>query len=237
MNIEKERTHMEILFVEDDDAITTGLVYSLEMEGYTVMHCSCAKAAFQQLDEQIFDLLLLDIGLPDGNGYELCRYAKSKQDVPVIFLTAMDEEVNVVMGLDMGGDDYITKPFRVQELLSRIKSVLRRYQVNVGNERMQIRHIEINTRSGKVYRHHKEVLLTAMEYRLLLVFVNHPNQILTRSQILEGLWDVAGNFVNDNTLSVYIRRLREKLEDDIQNPNIIVTVRGLGYRLEGYHVE
>ena len=226
---------MKILFVEDDDAIALGLIYSLEKEGYQITHYKTQKEAINALSEQSFDLLLLDVGLPDGNGYEICRYAKSKQEVPVIFLTAMDDEVNIVMGLDIGGDDYITKPFRIKELQSRIRSVMRRYQKQEDDGIAKIRDIIINTKTGKVYKNNTEILLTALEYRLLLVFLNQ-GQILSRSQILEGIWDVAGNYVNDNTLSVYIKRLREKLEDDPGDPLIIVTVRGLGYRMEKNNV-
>ena len=227
---------MKILFVEDDDAIALGLIYSLEKEGYQITHYKTQKEAINALSEQSFDLLLLDVGLPDCNGYEICRYAKSKQEVPVIFLTAMDDEVNIVMGLDIGGDDYITKPFRIKELQSRIRSVMRRYQKQEDDGIAKIRDIIINTKTGKVYKNNTEILLTALEYRLLLVFLNHQGQILSRSQILEGIWDVAGNYVNDNTLSVYIKRLREKLEDDPGDPLIIVTVRGLGYRMEKNNV-
>ena len=160
-----------------------------------------------------------------------CKQAKHLHDVPVIFLTALDDEVNVVMGLDLGGDDYVTKPFRIKELLSRIKSVLRRYQKD-ALDIVQIQHLEIHIREGKVYRKGSEVFLTALEYRLLMVFVNHQGQVLSRSQLLEGIWDVAGDFVNDNTLSVYIKRLREKLEKDAAEPEIIKTIRGRGYRME-----
>lgn len=228
---------MDILLVEDDEAIALGLVYSLEKEGYEVVYVKNVADAKQQLQSNHFHLLILDIGLPDGTGYEVCAYAKKRSDVPVIFLTAMDDEVNVVMGLDMGGDDYITKPFRIKELLSRMKSVMRRYGNTSRVGIYHVRNITIDTRCAKVYRHQEEVLLTALEYRLLLIFLNHPRQILTRAQILEGLWDIAGNYVNDNTLSVYIRRLREKLEDDPQEPCVIVTVRGMGYRLENVYEE
>ena len=222
---------MKILFVEDDQAIALGLVYSLEKEGYEVIHCVSQKAALGLLETQVFDLLLLDVSLPDGDGYTICKQAKHLHDVPVIFLTALDDEVNVVMGLDLGGDDYVTKPFRIKELLSRIKSVLRRYQKE-ALDIVQIQHLEIHIREGKVYREGSEVFLTALEYRLLMVFVNHQGQVLSRSQLLEGIWDVAGDFVNDNTLSVYIKRLREKLEKDAAEPEIIKTIRGRGYRME-----
>lgn len=222
---------MKVLFVEDDQAIALGLVYSLEKEGYEVIHCVNQKAAFQQLETQKFDLLLLDVSLPDGDGYTVCKFAKRQKDVPVIFLTAMDDEVNIVLGLDIGGDDYVTKPFRIKELLSRMKSVLRRYQKDIQDIE-HIQDIEIHLREGKVYREGSEVFLTALEYRLLMVFVNHQGQVLSRSQLLEGIWDVAGDFVNDNTLSVYIKRLREKLEKDAAEPEIIKTIRGRGYRME-----
>ena len=222
---------MKILFVEDDQAIALGLVYSLEKEGYEVIHCVSQKAALGLLETQVFDLLLLDVSLPDGDGYTICKQAKHLHDVPVIFLTALDDEVNVVMGLDLGGDDYVTKPFRIKELLSRIKSVLRRYQKD-ALDIVQIQHLEIHIREGKGYRKGSEVFLTALEYRLLMVFVNHQGQVLSRSQLLEGIWDVAGDFVNDNTLSVYIKRLREKLEKDAAEPEIIKTIRGRGYRME-----
>jgi len=157
---------------------------------------------------------------------------KAKKDIPVIFLTAVDDEVNVVMGLDLGGDDYITKPFRIRELLSRIKSVFRRYhKQNQANSMMEIENIRINTLEGKVFKNGNEISLTALEYRLLLIFANHRGQVLSRNQLLEQIWDVAGDFVNDNTLTVYIKRLREKLEDDPQDPKLIKTVRGLGYKV------
>lgn len=172
------------------------------------------------------------MSLPDGSGYELCELVKSKSDKPVIFLTALDDEVNVVMGLDMGADDYITKPFRLRELLSRIKSVLRRYNVQPQNTTfIEIDDIRINTLEGKIYKKDEEVVVTALEYRLFLIFANNLGQVLTRTQLLERIWDVAGDFVNDNTLTVYIKRLREKLEDNPQKPTIIKTVRGLGYKV------
>lgn len=224
---------MKILLVEDDQAIAAGLEYSLTQEGYELLICQNKQKALQVLKETTFDLLLLDITLPDGTGYEICRFIKSKQDTPVIFLTACDDEVNVVMGLDMGADDYITKPFRIRELLSRIKSVLRRYIKEEQQEGIHtIGDIEIQTKQARVFKAGNEITLTALEYRLLLVFSNHLNQVLTRDQLLEGIWDVGGNFVNDNTLTVYIKRLREKL-DTPGKETFIQTVRGIGYRMEG----
>ncbi|WMJ86660.1 response regulator transcription factor [Anaerocolumna sp. MB42-C2] len=222
---------MRILIVEDDKTIAEGLEYSLTGEGFEVTLCENKKEADKKTGEN-FDLYLLDLSLPDGSGYEICRKIKEKQNVPVIFLTACDDEVNVVMGLDMGADDYITKPFRIRELISRIKAALRHYQ-KTGNvtDIYRLYNIMINTKLAKVYRDGEEVFLTSLEYRLLLVFLNNMGQVLSRNQLLQGIWDIDGNFINDNTLSVYIKRLREKLEEDAQNPKIIVTVRGLGYRM------
>ncbi|OAB38259.1 DNA-binding response regulator [Paenibacillus macquariensis subsp. defensor] len=225
---------MKILLVEDDRTIASGLEYSLQQDQFTTVLCydvaSATKVLAEHLDE--FTLCLFDISLPDGSGYELCKIVKERSDIPVIFLTAIDDEVNVVMGLDMGADDYITKPFRIRELLSRIKSVLRRYHKQAQTKSMiEIEHIRINTLEGKVYKKGDEISLTALEYRLLLIFANHIGQVLSRNQLLERIWDVAGDFVNDNTLTVYIKRLREKLEDNPQDPTIIKTVRGLGYKV------
>lgn len=222
-----------ILLVEDDKAIVMGLTYSLEQEGYQVTVREDCPSALKVLEEKNFDLCLLDLTLPGGSGYDLCRRVKELGDTPVIFLTAMDDEVNVVMGLDMGADDYITKPFRVRELISRIRSVLRRARRGGENShQLTIGSLTVNTQEARVWKRGEEVFLTALEYRLLLTFLNHPGQVLTRSQLLEGIWDVAGDFVNDNTLTVYIKRLREKLEDNPQTPRIIKTVRGVGYKLE-----
>ena len=224
-----------ILLAEDDKTIASGLEYSLQSEGYDVILCHNVKSAVQALESEKVDLCLLDVGLPDGSGYDICRKAKQIEDLPVIFLTACDEEVNVVMGLDMGADDYITKPFRIRELLSRIHSVLRRYKREDRNQCV-LGDITIQTGEAKVYKNGKEIVLTAMEYRLLLTLCNHQGKVLSRSQLLESIWDVAGDFVNDNTLTVYIKRLREKLEEDPQNPRLIQTVRGLRYKAGGERV-
>lgn len=225
---------MKILLVEDDKIIASGLEYSLQQEQFSTILChditSAKKMLVKELDQ--IALCLFDLSLPDGSGYELCTIVKERSDIPVIFLTANDDEVNVVMGLDMGADDYITKPFRIRELLSRIKSVLRRYQKqNQIKAMIDIENIRINTLEGKVFKKDVEIPLTALEYRLLLIFANHLGQVLSRNQLLEQIWDVAGDFVNDNTLTVYIKRLREKLEDHPQTPMIIKTVRGFGYKV------
>lgn len=226
---------MKLLIVEDDKTIASGLEYSLNQEGYEVIVCHRAQEAMEIINTKLssISLCLFDLSLPDGSGYDLCRRVKESADVPVIFLTVVDDEVNVVMGLDMGADDYITKPFRIRELSSRIKTVLRRYQKNKAHEKdsIQLDSLEIFPLEGKVYKAKVELTLTALEYRLLMIFINHRGQVLSREQLLEMIWDAAGEFVNDNTLTVYIKRLRKKIEDDPQKPALIETVRGLGYRM------
>ena len=219
---------MKVLFVEDDPSIAMGLEYSLTQEGYDICVCRQVSEALEALDRETFDLCLLDVTLPDGTGYEICRKAKKREETAVIFLTACDDEGNVVMGLDMGADDYITKPFRIRELLSRMKSVLRRYKKNEnGVQNLQFGPITISPLQAKVYKNGEELMLTAMEYRLLLTLAQAEGKVLTRNQLLESLWDVGGDYVNDNTLTVYIKRLREKLGEE----ELIHTVRGMGYRL------
>jgi two-component system, OmpR family, response regulator VicR len=225
---------VKILLVEDDKIIASGLEYSLQQDQFSTILCYDVESAKKVIGEKLneIDLCLFDLSLPDGSGYDLCRLVKERGDVPVIFLTAIDDEGNVVMGLDMGADDYITKPFRIRELLSRIKTVLRRYQKQTQSSTLiEVESIRINTLEGKVFKNGKEMQVTALEYRLLLIFANHYGQVLSRSQLLEQIWDIAGDFVNDNTLTVYIKRVREKLEDDPQNPRIIKTIRGLGYKM------
>ena len=219
---------MKVLFVEDDPSIAMGLEYSLTQEGYDICVCRQVSEALEALDRETFDLCLLDVTLPDGTGYEICRKAKKREETAVIFLTACDDEGNVVMGLDMGADDYITKPFRIRELLSRMKSVLRRYKkTENGVQNLQFGPITISPLQAKVYKNGEELMLTAMEYRLLLTLAQAEGKVLTRNQLLESLWDVGGDYVNDNTLTVYIKRLREKLGEE----KLIHTVRGMGYRL------
>lgn len=220
---------MNIFLLEDDTAIATGLKYSLEGEGYTVIIAKCVKEAFDIISKNEFSLCILDLTLPDGNGYDVCKFIKSKYNIPVIFLTAADDEVNAVMGLEMGADDYVSKPFRLKELMARIKMILKRYSKNGAENTARLGDITINISQAKVYKRGEEIILSAMEYRLLLIFVNNPGVVMSRLQLLENIWDVEGDFVNDNTLTVYIKRLRDKLEDDPSDPKIIKTVRGLGY--------
>lgn len=217
----------KILLVEDNETIIMGLKYSLEQEGFQVISAKTAKESKEKLDNKSIDIVLLDVSLPDGNGFEICKEIKEKNDIPVIFLTAQDEETSVVLGLDLGADDYIVKPFRTRELISRIKSVLRRYGKKEENNIIQYKNIKIDTISAKVYKNNKEIIFTSLEYRILLMLFTNQNKLITREQLLEKIWDIAGNFVNDNTLTVYIKRIREKLEVD----SIIKTIRGLGYRI------
>lgn len=223
---------MKIFLLEDDASIAMGLEYSLQKEGYETKRCADVQSALKTVEAEDYDLYLLDLSLPDGSGYDVCRAVKAKGDRPVIFLTAFDDEVNVVMGFDLGADDYVSKPFRINELMARIKSVLRRYHSENYSGIVELHGIKINTNEAKVYKNGREIVLTAMEYRLLLILLNNRGQIMTRNQLLENIWDIDGIFVNDNTLTVYIKRLRDKIEDDSLDPKIIKTVRKMGYILE-----
>lgn len=219
----------KILVVEDDNAIVKNLCELLSSEGFAAEAAVNCCQAIEKLKNESYDLILLDVLLPDGNGFAVCAAAKELSTAPIIFLTASADEYSVVMGLDMGADDYIEKPYRPRELISRIRSVLRRSSaaMNVivrGN-------VTVDLDKASVMKEGRELFLSALEYKLLLVFINNPKAVLTRSRLLNEIWDVAGDFVGDNTLTVYIKRLRNKIEDDPQNPKIILTVRGIGYRL------
>lgn len=221
--------NINILVVEDDRTIAMGLSYSLEEEGYDVNLCHNVSTALREVQSRRFDLAILDLSLPDGSGHDICRAIKAGADTPVIFLTVYNDESDVVMGLDMGADDYIAKPFRLRELMSRVRTVLRRTSGGEKDE-ISIRNLTVNGKQGKVTKNGQEIPLTALEYRLLFTLAVNRGQLLSRGQLLENIWDIDGDFVNDNTLTVYIKRLREKIEDDPQNPVLIQTVRGLGYR-------
>ncbi|MCC0734613.1 response regulator transcription factor [Clostridioides sp. ZZV14-6009] len=220
-----------IFLVEDDKAIAKNLMLLLQSEGFTVTHAPTRGEAIATLARNKFDLALIDISLPDGNGFTVCTEIKEMQDVPVIFLTASGDEASVVTGLNIGADDYITKPFRPRELIARIGTALRKS--GRSESAFEICGLHVDMASGVVKKNGNEVFLSALEYRLLLVFISNPKSIITRSRLLDELWDAAGEFVNDNTLTVYIKRLREKIESDPANPQIILTVRGTGYRLGG----
>jgi DNA-binding response OmpR family regulator len=225
-----------IFLVEDDKAIAKNLILLLRLEGFSVTHAPTRSEALAALSGNKFDLALIDISLPDGNGFTVFTQIKETGDIPVIFLTASGDEASVVTGLNMGADDYITKPFRPRELIARIKTALRK---SGGSPSIfEICRLHVDMTSGVVKKDGSEVFLSALEYRLLLVFINNPKSIITRSRLLDELWDAAGEFVNDNTLTVYIKRLREKIENNPASPQIILTVRGTGYRLgDGYASE
>lgn len=220
----------KILLIEDNETIIMGLKYTLEQENFEVEIAINVVSAKSKIRKEKYDLYLLDISLPDGNGFEICKFIKELTNAPVIFLTAKEEEKDIVQGLDMGADDYIIKPFRNRELISRINSVLRRYKksTNIENQ-IKCKNILIDNNTAKVYKDGNEINLTSLEYKILLMLFNNKNILITRECILDKIWDIAGNFVNDNTLTVYIKRIREKIDD--KDGKIIQTVRGIGYRV------
>lgn len=211
----------KILLIEDNESILKGLIYSLEQERFLVDVAKTIEES-KKLDFKLYDLIILDITLPDGNGFELCKYLKSRCDTPIMFLTAKDEEKDVVLGFDLGADEYIIKPFRIRELISRINNILRRYEKEEANK-ISSGNVEINLDAKRVYIRGKEVVFTALEYKILALLFSNLNKTVTREKILDKIWDIAGNFVNDNTLTVYIKRIRSKLGED----DIIKTVKGI----------
>lgn len=221
----------KLLLVEDDEALALGIEFTLKDEGYDVLRVDTLSQGRDLFQKEKFDLILLDINLPDGNGYDLCKYIRTKSQVPIIFLTALDDEVNVVLGLEIGGDDYITKPFRVRELLSRIKALIRRsVSATISGEKFKSGDISVNTLSTNVKKVEEDIILTAQEYKLLLIFMNNPQILMKRDDILGKLIEGDEVFFDENTLSVYIKRIREKIEDNPKEPQYIVTQRGLGYK-------
>ena len=221
----------KILLVEYNEAIQKGLKYSLEQEKFVVELASNVKTAKDKLVKSEFNLIILDVMLPDGSGFELCRDIKKNMTTPILFLTAKDEEQDVVNGFDLGADDYVVKPFRPRELISRINNILRRYEKEESNK-LQAGNVIIDLDASRVYVGQEEIVFTALEYKILVLLFSNMGKTVTRENILDKIWDVAGNFVNDNTLTVYVKRIREKLEDDINNPKIIKTIKGIGYRIE-----
>ncbi len=225
----------KVLIIEDDNSIREGLKYYLEQENFKVITSKNGVMALDVLKENMdIAIILLDINLPDINGFTLFSKLKAIKEVPIIFLTASDLEISIVRGLDMGADDYITKPFKARELLSRIKTVLRR--VNNQSNVINIYNITIDLNQAKVLKNGKDVMLTALEYKILLSFALNPGVVFTREKILADVWDVQEEYVSDNALTVYVKRIREKIEDDPQNPKIIITVRGIGYKLGDHYV-
>ena len=217
----------KILLVEDNETIIMGLEYLFQQEGFAYEVARKKKEALEKKKKSEFDLALLDISLPDGNGLDLCKQIKEIYHLSVIFLTAREDETDVVIGFDLGAEDYIIKPFRNRELISRIKNVLRRNGKDAKG--LSCKNIRIDLMTGKVYRDEQEIVLTKLEYKILVNLFRNQKRLITREEILNDIWDIAGNFVNDNTLTVYIKRIREKIGDT--DGKIIKTVRGLGYRI------
>ena len=225
----------KILVVEDNGALAAGLKFAFTREGWEVSIANNLSEAKKRFKDEIIDLILLDVMLPDGSGLDFCREVRRVSGVPIIFLTAKDEELDIIQGLEIGGDDYITKPFRVGELTTRIKVALRRInknQTQIENTKSALKtgNLTIDILDGKVKNNEIEILITPIEFKLIKMFVQNPLQILTRNQILEKLWDVDGDYVDEKTLTVHIRRLREKIEEEPSNPKYIVTIRGVGYK-------
>ena len=217
----------KILLVEDNETIIMGLEYLFQQEGFAYEVARKKKEALEKLEKSEFDLALLDISLPDGNGLDLCKQIKETYHLSVIFLTAREDETDVVIGFDLEAEEYIIKPFRTRELISRIKNVLRRNGKDAKG--LSCKNIRIDLMTGKVYRDEQEIVLTKLEYKILVNLFRNQKRLITREEILNDIWDIAGNFVNDNTLTVYIKRIREKIGDT--DGKIIKTVRGLGYRI------
>ena len=220
-----------ILLLEDDLSLINGLSFAFKKQGYELTIARTLKEAEMLWGDDKYELLVLDVSLPDGTGFEFCEKVRQVSKVPIIFLTASDEEMSIIMGLDIGGDDYITKPFKLGVLVSRINALLRRARdFGVVDPELQSNGIRVHLLQGQVYKNGDLLDLTVAEYKLLCLFMKNPNVVLTKEQILDKLWDCDGNYVDNNTLTVYIRRLRIKIEDDPGKPNRIITVRGMGYK-------
>lgn len=220
-----------ILLLEDDLSLINGLSFAFQKQGYALDIARTIQGANALWTEGKYDLLVLDVSLPDGSGFDFCKRVRQSSKVPIIFLTASDEEVNIIMGLDMGGDDYITKPFKLGVLLSRINALLRRTKdFSPANTELSSNGIRVLLLRGQAYKNDALLDLTAAEYKLLCLFMQNPNVVLSKERILDKLWDGEGNFVDSNTLTVYIRRLRMKIEDNPGEPRMLVTVRRMGYK-------
>lgn len=221
----------KILLLEDDLSLINGLSFAFRNQGFELAVVRTLKEANELWGEGKYDLLVLDVSLPDGTGYEFCKKVRQVSKVPIIFLTASDEEMNIIMGLDIGGDDYITKPFKLGVLVSRINALLRRAKdFNSTDTELQSNGIKVLMLQGQVFKNEKLIDLTAAEYKLLCLFMKNPNVVLTKEQILDKLWDCEGNYIDSSTLTVYMRRLRMKIEDNPSEPQMLLTVRRMGYK-------
>ena len=229
-NKERQKSMSNIFLLEDDLSLINGLSFAFKKQGFELNIARTLKEAEELWTDGKYDLLVLDVSLPDGSGFEFCKRVRLTSKVPIIFLTASGDEHSVVTGLELGADDYIAKPFRPRELVSRIKNALRR--AGKPQAAVSLGDVRVDLERGACFRGDTDLCLSALEYRLLLTLINNRGHVLTRAQLLEHIWDVAGDFVNDNTLTVYIKRLREKLEADPQTPCIIKTVRGVGYKID-----
>ena len=221
----------KILLLEDDLSLINGLSFAFRKQGFELTVVRTLKEANELWGEGKYDLLVLDVSLPDGTGYEFCKKVRQVSKVPIIFLTASDEEMNIIMGLDIGGDDYITKPFKLGVLVSRINALLRRAKgFNSTDTELQSNGIKVLMLQGQVFKNEKLIDLTTAEYKLLCLFMKNPNVVLTKEQILDKLWDCEGNYIDSSTLTVYMRRLRMKIEDNPSEPQMLLTVRRMGYK-------
>lgn len=220
----------KVLLLEDDEALGMAIEFNLIEEGFIVERAYTVSQAKTKFYEEKYDLLLLDVMLPDGTGYDVCKMVRQISDVPIIFLTACDDEVNIILGLEIGADDYITKPFRAKELITRMKANIRRWnKTSISKGFISTGNLEININTSKVTKNGEALNLTAQEYKIILIFIDNPINVLSKEQILDRIYEFDSSLIDDKTLAVYIRRLREKIEEDVTNPNYIITKRGLGY--------
>jgi len=220
-----------IFLLEDDMSLINGLSFALRKQGFELTVARTLKEADALWADGKYDLLILDVSLPDGTGFEFCQKVRQVSRVPIIFLTAADEEMNIIMGLDIGGDDYITKPFKLGVLISRVNALLRRTKAFCTTDtQLESNGIKVLLLQGQAFKNGKLLELTAAEYKLLCLFMRNPNMILTKEQILDKLWDCDGNYIDSSTLTVYMRRLRIKIEDNPSEPQMLLTVRGMGYK-------
>ena len=220
-----------ILLLEDDLSLISGLSFALKKQGFEIENARTIKEAGEYWRKGRYNLLILDVSLPDGCGFEFCKMVRKESEVPIIFLTASDEEMNIIMGLDIGGDDYITKPFKLGVLISRLNALLRRTKsIRKNDAELVSNGIKINLLQTVVYKNGEQIELTAGEYKLLCLFMQNPNIVLTKDQILQRLWDCDADYIDSSTLTVYIRRLRMKVENNPSEPEMILTVRGMGYK-------